>query len=196
MRHRCAALCTGGLHLAGAGGGAGGGCAAGSGGASASRCAALGCLPPRPPGAPRFAAPCLPFASPVPPCLPNACLPLHHTHHTPLQGRDINLDIKRVVSYRHWCNKLWNAIRFGMINLGAEVGAHAPPHGGGGGRVAVAAGAVMVCARCPCPPPPPSRACLRWLRPCCCSSSPLRRWMSPTSPLAASGSSGAVQFSA
>ena len=39
------------------------------------------------------------------------------------QGRDINLDIKRVVSYRHWCNKLWNAIRFAMINLGSEVGA-------------------------------------------------------------------------
>ena len=36
------------------------------------------------------------------------------------QGRDINLDIKRVVSYRHWCNKLWNAIRFAMINLGGE----------------------------------------------------------------------------
>lgn len=31
------------------------------------------------------------------------------------QGRDINLDIKRVVSYRHWCNKLWNAIKFGMV---------------------------------------------------------------------------------
>ncbi|KAL4444290.1 hypothetical protein ABPG75_012027 [Micractinium tetrahymenae] len=36
------------------------------------------------------------------------------------QGRDLNLDIKRVVSYRHWCNKLWNAIRFAMINLGPE----------------------------------------------------------------------------
>lgn len=34
------------------------------------------------------------------------------------QGRDINLDIKRVVSYRYWCNKLWNAIRFAMLNLG------------------------------------------------------------------------------
>jgi len=36
------------------------------------------------------------------------------------QGRDINLDIKRVVSYRHWCNKLWNAIRFAMLNLGDD----------------------------------------------------------------------------
>ena len=35
-----------------------------------------------------------------------------------VQGRDINLDIKRVVAYRHWCNKLWNAIKFAMINLG------------------------------------------------------------------------------
>mmetsp|Transcript_21894 Transcript_21894/g.70740 ORF Transcript_21894/g.70740 Transcript_21894/m.70740 type:complete len:1233 (+) Transcript_21894:79-3777(+) len=34
------------------------------------------------------------------------------------QGRDVNLDILRVVGYRHWCNKLWNAIRFAMINLG------------------------------------------------------------------------------
>ena len=34
------------------------------------------------------------------------------------QARDINLDIKRVVTYRYWCNKLWNAIRFAMMNLG------------------------------------------------------------------------------
>ena len=34
------------------------------------------------------------------------------------QGRDINLEIKKVVAYRHWCNKLWNAIRFAMMNLG------------------------------------------------------------------------------
>ncbi|KAK9820072.1 hypothetical protein WJX72_005790 [[Myrmecia] bisecta] len=36
------------------------------------------------------------------------------------QGGDINLDIKRVVAYRYWCNKLWNAIRFAMRNLGDE----------------------------------------------------------------------------
>ncbi|KIY92271.1 valyl-tRNA synthetase [Monoraphidium neglectum] len=32
-------------------------------------------------------------------------------------ARDINLDIKRVVSYRHWCNKLWNALRFALLYL-------------------------------------------------------------------------------
>ncbi|EMS54534.1 Valyl-tRNA synthetase [Triticum urartu] len=32
----------------------------------------------------------------------------------------INLDIKRVVGYRQWCNKLWNAIRFAMGKLGGQ----------------------------------------------------------------------------
>ena len=27
------------------------------------------------------------------------------------------MDIQRVVSFRHWCNKLWNAIKFGMLKL-------------------------------------------------------------------------------
>lgn len=36
------------------------------------------------------------------------------------QARDINLDIKRVIGYRYWCNKLWNAIRFAMMNLGGN----------------------------------------------------------------------------
>ena len=36
------------------------------------------------------------------------------------QGRDVNLDVKRVVGYRHWCNKLFNALRFCMMNLGDD----------------------------------------------------------------------------
>lgn len=40
--------------------------------------------------------------------------------HLIFQGHDLNLDIKRVVANRHWCNKLWNAIRFALLNLGPD----------------------------------------------------------------------------
>lgn len=36
------------------------------------------------------------------------------------QGRDVNLDINRVVGYRQFCNKLWNAVKFAMMRLGAD----------------------------------------------------------------------------
>lgn len=34
------------------------------------------------------------------------------------QSDKINMDVMRVVGYRQWCNKLWNAIRFAMSKLG------------------------------------------------------------------------------
>jgi hypothetical protein len=52
------------------------------------------------------------------PPLPPVLLPPPPNNTYP-QARDINLDIKRVVAYRYWCNKLWNAIRFAMMNLPA-----------------------------------------------------------------------------
>ncbi|EFH59876.1 hypothetical protein ARALYDRAFT_342735 [Arabidopsis lyrata subsp. lyrata] len=34
------------------------------------------------------------------------------------QSDKINMDVLRVVGYRQWCNKLWNAVRFAMMKLG------------------------------------------------------------------------------
>ncbi|XP_057274014.1 valine--tRNA ligase [Pezoporus wallicus] len=41
------------------------------------------------------------------------------------QGRDINLDVMRVLGYRHFCNKVWNGARFVLQALGGSY--HPPP---------------------------------------------------------------------
>ncbi|CAH2052310.1 unnamed protein product, partial [Thlaspi arvense] len=40
------------------------------------------------------------------------------------QSDKIILDIHRLVGYRQWCNKLWNAVRFAMMRLGDD---YSPP---------------------------------------------------------------------
>jgi len=37
-----------------------------------------------------------------------------------LQGRNVNLDINRVVGYRHFCNKVWQGTRFGLTYFGED----------------------------------------------------------------------------
>lgn len=36
------------------------------------------------------------------------------------QGRDINLDVLRVVAYRKFCNKLWNATKFALTQFDGQ----------------------------------------------------------------------------
>ncbi|SBT42327.1 valine--tRNA ligase, putative [Plasmodium ovale wallikeri] len=33
------------------------------------------------------------------------------------QGRNVNLDINRIIGYRHFCNKLWNAVKFFLKSI-------------------------------------------------------------------------------
>ena len=40
------------------------------------------------------------------------------------QARDINLDVNRIVAYRHWCNKLWNALKFVIGHVGERGSSH------------------------------------------------------------------------
>jgi valyl-tRNA synthetase len=40
------------------------------------------------------------------------------------QGRDINLDIKTILNYKHFANKIWNATRFSLMNIDEDIQQH------------------------------------------------------------------------
>lgn len=66
---------------------------------------------------------------------------------TTLVARDINLDVKRIVGYKLFCNKLWNALRFALPHLEATVAAPAVDAPAADTSAAAASAAADVWAR-------------------------------------------------
>lgn len=51
------------------------------------------------------------------------CATATHMHAPPslsLSGGDLNLSVSEVLSSRHFCNKIWNALRFILNALGEK----------------------------------------------------------------------------
>ncbi len=46
------------------------------------------------------------------------------------QGRDMSIDMNRIQGYRNFCNKLWNAARFALLNLSDGIDRQAAPLSG------------------------------------------------------------------
>lgn len=46
--------------------------------------------------------------------------PVHAPYLHSLPGGDLHLSVSEVLSFRHFCNKIWNALRFILNALGEE----------------------------------------------------------------------------
>lgn len=61
-----------------------------------------------------------PLCGGVEPRTPLQLPPVHAPYLHSLPGGDLHLSVSEVLSFRHFCNKIWNALRFILNALGEE----------------------------------------------------------------------------